>query len=70
MWLAAFSSSSVSKKTVSSAPMRPSPSTSATSPSRAGALVARRVGAQDLGVLVGVDPDRAPVAELDLEARG
>jgi hypothetical protein len=30
----AFSSSRVSKKTVSSLPMRPSPSTSATSPSR------------------------------------
>ena len=34
MWLAAFSSISVSKKTVSSGPMRPPPSTSASSPRR------------------------------------
>ncbi len=34
MWLAAFSSSSVSKNTVWSGPIRPAPSTSASSPSR------------------------------------
>ena len=34
MWLAAFSSISVSKKTVSSGPIRPPPSTSASSPRR------------------------------------
>jgi hypothetical protein len=32
-----------------------------------GALVAAGVGAQDLGVLLGVDPHRAPARELDLE---
>src|SRR6478736_2590746 len=52
MWLAAFSSSSVLKNTSPVSAMRPSLSTSATSPSLA----------------VGVDLDCAPAIEADLES--
>ncbi len=68
MWLAAFSSSSVLKKTVPSGPMRPCRSTSASSPSRQSAVVDRELRAQRLAVLVGVDLDRVAVLEAHAQA--
>ena len=67
MWLAAFSSSSVSKNTVSSGPIRPSPSTSASSPSRV-APSSIATGPQRLRVLVGGDLDRAAALEAHAQA--
>ena len=65
---AAFSSSSVSKKTVLERADAPVAVDERDLAQARRALVARGVAAQDVGALVGVDAHRAPVAELDLEA--
>ena len=69
MWLAAFSSSSVSKNTVSRLPIRLSRSTSATSPSRAAPASRLRQRPQRVRALIGVDLDRLPVLEPDPKPR-